>query len=192
MRMFAIRAAFFGLACLVSGMANAACIIPNTLLPGTLADASQVMANFNALNACINKGNMIEIGLAGPATTANLGAETMMGFAPFTAFTPVSSGNIFIYIQAQCSSTVAHNGWSQTLRVGTGTAPVGGAAATGSQIGLQSILTAPAATDFTSCNMGGIVPGLTVGVPIWVDESWSAVTGGTASIIRISVFVFEL
>src|SRR5690348_1019319 len=38
----------------VSGSAWANCSLPNTLTNGTNADATQVMANFNALLSCIN------------------------------------------------------------------------------------------------------------------------------------------
>lgn len=55
MRKFAVRAAFFGAACLVAGAANAVCLtLPNTLLNGVTADAALVMGNFNAIATCIN------------------------------------------------------------------------------------------------------------------------------------------
>jgi hypothetical protein len=40
--------------------------------------------------------------------------------------------------------------------------------------------------------MAGLVVNLSIGAPIWVDLSWGAVTGGTASIKRIVVMVFEI
>jgi len=39
---------------LFAGAAHAACTLPFTITPATLADAAAVMANFNALNACAN------------------------------------------------------------------------------------------------------------------------------------------
>jgi hypothetical protein len=61
----------------LAGSARANCVLPFTLLNGTLADATQVMGNFNALNTCVNSivGNQIaNTVLAGPtsggATTA--------------------------------------------------------------------------------------------------------------------------
>src|SRR5712671_2427814 len=151
------------------GSGQAACVLPNTLTAGTLASASQVMADLNALNACINKSNMSLTPKSGPFTSASL-VDVMLGLAG--TFTPVASGNIFIYVQAQCTNSVIDNAVSQTLRFGTGTAPVAGAAATGTPVGLLSSIAAAKAADFFSCNMGGIVVGLTVGTPIWIDESW--------------------
>ncbi len=170
------------------GSGQAACVLPNTLTAGTLASASQVMANFNALNACINKSNMSLTPAAGPLTTVN-GTETMIGLA--ATFTPVASGNIFIYIQAQCANTVTGDGVNQTLRFGTGTAPVFGAAITGTVVNTSSLTEANGNAVF-SCNMAGIVTGLTIATPIWIDESWAALTGGTATIVRMNVQVFEL
>lgn len=57
MRKSAVLGLFFGLSSLFLGGGNAAavpCSVPNTLLPNTLADATKVMANFNALVTCIN------------------------------------------------------------------------------------------------------------------------------------------
>ena len=39
---------------LFSGAAHAACVLPYTITPETLADATAVMANFNAVNGCVN------------------------------------------------------------------------------------------------------------------------------------------
>ncbi len=52
-RKFAALAALW--LCLSAGIANASCLVlPNTLLNGTVADASLVMGNFNAIATCIN------------------------------------------------------------------------------------------------------------------------------------------
>lgn len=77
MQKYAVRAAFFGLACLFSGAANAVCLtLPNTLLNGVVADAALVMGNFNAIATCINTpgtlfGNQTaNIVYAGPSSGA--------------------------------------------------------------------------------------------------------------------------
>lgn len=52
----------------VAGAARAACTLPYTLTNGVLADAAQVMANFNAVVACTGGGG--GGGILGPSTTA--------------------------------------------------------------------------------------------------------------------------
>ena len=60
-------------ALLLSSAASAqTCTIPNTLTNGTNADATQVMANFNALIACINSSSgTVPIGYLSGLTMAN-------------------------------------------------------------------------------------------------------------------------
>lgn len=61
--------------------AQASCPVPNTLANGNVADADQVMGNFNALSTCLNN--------AGPGGTANAvqynsGSGTLGGVGPLT------------------------------------------------------------------------------------------------------------
>jgi hypothetical protein len=49
----------------LSGAAEATCTLPFTLLNGTLADASQVMADFNAVVTCLNAAQV-----AGPGASS--------------------------------------------------------------------------------------------------------------------------
>src|SRR5882757_6705076 len=51
-----MRKFFVALICFImsTGTAVAQCTVPNTLTNGTNADATQVMANFNALLNCLN------------------------------------------------------------------------------------------------------------------------------------------
>ncbi len=62
--------------CLAAGAANATCVLPFTLVSGTLADASQVMANYNALNACINALPSTDFTTTGIISTSNTTQST--------------------------------------------------------------------------------------------------------------------
>jgi len=66
--------------------ARAACTVPNTLTNGTTADATQVMANFNALTACI---------VAGPVGSTN-SIQYNAGGGAFGALGPLTNGQLVI------------------------------------------------------------------------------------------------
>lgn len=85
------------------GTARAACTVPNTLTNGNTADATQVMANFNALLSCINgitpggSGNAVQynaagsLGGVGPLTNGQLVVGST-GAAPQAATLTAGSG----------------------------------------------------------------------------------------------------
>lgn len=69
--------------------AQAACTLPNTLTNGQAADASQVMANFNALLACVNSGG------ATPGGSTN-GVQYNAGGGSFGGVNPLTNGQLVV------------------------------------------------------------------------------------------------
>lgn len=84
-----------------AGTAMAQCTLPNTLTNGTNADATQVMANFNALATCINS-------LPGPS--GNPGFMNRLRNGTFVSWPNGISGTIST--SATGSGAIAANGWT--------------------------------------------------------------------------------
>jgi hypothetical protein len=117
-----------------AGAARATCVLPYTLLNGTLADANQVMANFNALLACINGGfgTVTSItannGLtATPNPIVGIGTIGLAAIADQTALGNVSGGSAVPIALSKTQLTTLINTFTASL---SGAVPVGGADAT--------------------------------------------------------------
>lgn len=124
----------------------------------------------------------------GPTGTNTANPGVMMGLAG--SITPAKSSRVRFVISA--SMLGGSNGSCVVgCRYGTGTAPVNGAAATGTLIsGLRTIgLTAGL---YQPVNVGGIITGLTPGTAYWFDLSIFTNAGITASPANIELTAFEL
>lgn len=123
-----------------------------------------------------------------PALTAST-TGVMMGLT--VAITPVRSGKLLILVSGDCTDSVISDGCSMQIRFGTGTAPVNGAALTGTAAGSVVKANDAAAAGRTPFNLNAIVTG-TLNVANWVDISLAAITGGNANVFDISVSLVEL
>jgi len=113
----------------------------------------------------------------------------MMGLAG--AITPATTGRILFMITGDVGNT--NNGATATIQLyeGTGTAPVNGAAITGSASGgAQKFITAAAAQK-VPFGVVALVTGLTLGTAYWFDVSLAA-SAGTSTIKDVSVTAFEI
>jgi len=77
-------AAFLYLVVAISGAFAQTCSVPNNLANGNNADATQVMANFNALLSCIN-GQSAPRGYLSGLTLSTAGSSSSFGIAPGVA-----------------------------------------------------------------------------------------------------------
>jgi len=142
---FVAASLFIFLGLCVGGIAKAqaTCTLPNTLTNGQVADATQVMANFNAVIGCIPAGTTV---LGGSAAGQTLTPGTPTYFFPagsvtFTASNVASepvptaghASKLFVYMTSAPGTgqsytfTLLHNGIASTL-----TAAVSGSATTAS------------------------------------------------------------
>lgn len=122
-------------------------------------------------------------------TTSTTGV--MMGLAG--ALTPRVTGRVKIVINGYMSESVAARGVTAQIRYGTGTAPVNGAALTGTTAGGDIKMFQTSATELFPFSCNAIVSGLTLGTAIWIDLAVARVgASGTGSVLNISITAFEL
>jgi len=126
---------------------------------------------------------------AAPAATASL---TPVMMACGASITPLLSTRIEVTISGQLANTVAADGATVGLYYGTGTAPINGAAATGTQAGISQTITSQTAAQGGGFSITAIISGLTVGQPVWLDAALAAVTGGSASIKGVTICAEEI
>lgn len=152
---------------------------------------------FNATNLYIN-GNPVNsaANAATQSTPANPTGTTdttgkMMGLAG--AITPVVTGRVKMTITGDCfNATAIADGTSIQIRTGTGTAPVNGAALTGSTQGAKVSYIAATTAEKSPFSLTVLVTGLTLGAAIWIDLAIAAITGGTATVENITIVAIEL
>jgi hypothetical protein len=106
------------------------------------------------------------------------------------AITPVRAGRIFLSI---CGNIVATNGNTATaqLSYGTGTAPVNGAAVTGTQIGAQIAQLALTGYLSTPFCLSAVITGLTITTAYWLDLALKS-SSGNVSVTQVAVSAHEV
>ncbi len=124
---------------------------------------------------------------SGPSGTTSTTA-VQMGLAG--SITPSASGKVMLIISGDLLTTNASDGAAVQISYGTGTAPSNGAAATGTTVGSDVEYNASGTeAPFTT---NAVITGLTPGTTYWIDLQVRAITGGTASVTRISTSAIEL
>lgn len=151
-----------------------------------------------ALNAGFSEepggvGATLTLSATNPTNTAST-TSVMMGFgaqATPATITPKGTSRVNVSIMGQMAQATSGDGAQIDCRWGTSAAPANGAAASGTVVGQAQAFTAVAANHGGGFSIGGIITGLTPGVPIWIDCSLKTITGGTASLTGITVEAFE-
>ena len=134
----------------------------------------------------LGAGSMATV--ASPTGTTSL-TGVMMGLAG--AFTPSTTGRLFLMISGTCSNTTATDGVSFQIRYGTGTAPANAASLTGTATGSAGSATIAATNNKEQFNLQALITGLVIGTAYWYDLSLAAVTGGTASVTAVTLTALE-
>lgn len=119
------------------------------------------------------------VGMATATPASNSGTTLkMLGLGGSSClFTPTVSGNIQVSIYTGggiSGSPVAGDGFKVEILWGTGTAPVNGAAVTGTVIGTQSKVAfpiTPTSDQPLQVTQNAVITGATPGVPIWLDAA---------------------
>lgn len=128
--------------------------------------------------------NVTQSGVTNPTGTTSL-TGVMMGLA--YTFTPTYTGNVEINISGDSvNSGPASDGALIQVRYGTGTAPVNGAAPSGTALGGNIDYISANSSERSPFYVGGTAIGLTLGTTYWFDIQLTAVGGGTATIQDVS------
>jgi len=158
----------------------------------TGAGAGNVPTNGAALSAstglCTNASSLPvscpalarTVAVAGNPGSTTSTTLVMAGFGK--TLTPARTGAVWVYFAAYCYNTTAAAQVHLQLAYGVGTAPVNGAAATGTAFGPLLYSQSTTANAAQNCSVGYEVSGLTVGTTYWFDVQFEAAIGGAANI----------
>ena len=127
---------------------------------------------------------------AAPAGTTS--ATAVMMAAGAATITPTKTGRVLMVASGQMANSTLNDGATVDLRSGTGTAPVNGAAVTGTLRGIAQTATSTVAAQRSGFCLSAVVSGLTLGTAVWVDVSLLAVTAGTATVTGVHITVTEV
>lgn len=142
--------------------------------------------------AILHTANSVLTSTSAAPTGTTSATAVMMGLGGSAAITTKTSTRILITACFQAANSTINDGITCDLRYGTGTAPVNGAAVTGTLVGIAQTRTSLVAADRGGMTLTGIVTGLTVGTAYWIDVSALAVTAGTASITGVTITAHEI
>lgn len=168
---------------------------PNTLQGGELQQAQAIDVVYDGTQFQLIRGIVpAAIGFTPGNPTGRAGTAVMMGIGSTCTITPEVSGEIQISLVGDLgTNATAGTTMVVQLRYGSGTAPVNGAAVTGTAAGsaVTLLLTSYTSGDRYPFSCVGHVSGLTVGTAYWIDISLSASGGGTGTSQNLSMTVRE-
>jgi hypothetical protein len=164
-------------------------LAPRNIFAGTLISAPTL----NATSAYNINGNAFAAATIGPSTPAGTTSLTLV-MAGLAGSITTRTGRIEICMSGVLTDNTANAGTRAQISYGTGTAPMNGVAVTGTQIGpLQaytaSTLAAAAQAPYGAC---WNVTTLTGGTTYWFDTAFSAITGGTGSLLQASMEAHDI
>lgn len=130
--------------------------------------------------------------IANPAANASL-TQAMAGIGSTLTFTPTQTGRVLISISGIIANNTASDGYTASIRYGTGAAPVNGAALTGLPGGpsIGALGNAGSAALGSPFTLVGIATGLSPGVPVWIDIAFAPLVGGTATLSSLTAALIE-
>lgn len=157
----------------------------------TIGTSGQVPISNGSALVYGNVGTSFSIPGGTPSTASLVGVHAGTGVTHALSKTT----RIMITIYGVVSNNANGCGGAVSIRYGTGAAPAGGAALTGSATGGVPYCVNPAAGPNTitfPISVSSFVTGLTIGTTYWIDAAITAVTGGTASYASLAVMVVEI
>ncbi|MDE2096644.1 MAG: hypothetical protein KGL39_05300 [Patescibacteria group bacterium] len=128
---------------------------------------------------------------ANPAATTS-STLVMMGLGGVSTITPVTSGVVMVTICGDSSNATVNDGVKTQIVVGTGTAPVNGAAIVGTAISGVVTTSGGAASALVPVCQVGLGTNLTIGSAYWIDAALAVNGGGTAALSNLTIIAYEL
>jgi hypothetical protein len=113
----------------------------------------------------------------------------MAGLA--VTYTIAKTGKLLVTVSAAIGNTVGGDGCAIRMAFGTGAAPVNGAAATGTVVGVATFAIPTTGGNNVSAALAVPITGLTLGTTYWFDLQQAAITGGTTSIQNVTHSILE-
>lgn len=122
-------------------------------------------------------------------TPAMMGLGATAGFA----YTPVATGRLLILVAGVAmNSTDPGDGTTITGKYGTGSAPANAAASTGTTFGAAQHFVASTTAGQQGFTVLGLISGLTLNTPIWIDLVLVAVSGGGSTVKDVQCVILEV
>lgn len=125
---------------------------------------------------------------ASPANTSSA-SPVMLGLGSAWTITPLLFTKVMIWVDGLVANNSGSAATPIQLAYGTGVAPVNGAAATGTTLGLQTSAFVGATTSYFSRHY--IITGLSTGTPYWFDIQFDG-GGHTGTISNVTFTAQEL
>ncbi len=144
---------------------------------------THIRDNLNALAALGFSGSTQPGSISTSSATA-----IMVGLTEY--MTPVATGRAVAVFVCTGSSTAA-NTWFIQGWYGTGTAPTGGDAVTGTAISTENRMVPSAGGLYDSIAVLGFATGLVVGTQYWFDLAFRSSGGATATVEEFTYVVLE-
>jgi len=164
---------------------------------GSVTNAN-IVANAGILLSKLQASTITQFQPANPTST-NSASLVMLGVGGTVTVTSTKTGKLLIIVSGRCKSDTAGDGVKILSRYGTGTAPINGAALTG------TAFVTPAASSVVNVqneNSGTVwLPFTIVGfldnsanlnVATWFDLAYAVVTGGNALVTELQWVFVEL
>ena len=131
--------------------------------------------------------------VAKPANPTGNSTTSLLMCGCAVAFTPAGSGIVQVVISAACTNSAVGSNNTVGARFGTGTAPINGAAVTGTRIGPSAAdYVAGDATVFTDPFTITDILTLVAGTTYWFDLCQASSAATTVTIVNISMSIIEL
>jgi hypothetical protein len=133
---------------------------------------------------------------ANPSATAST-SLVMMGLGSTVTYTPTGSGTVLVIVTGYAETNTATTVMTIGPRYGTGTAPVNGAAVTGTRFGFSTDLamrSPTAVTDNPACfGANAVISGLTAATAYWFDLALlTSSASDTAQMYTVMFSIIEL
>lgn len=128
--------------------------------------------------------------VSGPSNPTGTSSTSLVMMGLDVAFTPESTGSVWITVVGQLVNSTAGKGVQGNIKTGTGTAPVNGAANTGTSRGVSTAWSDVPSTSIPFI-LEGFATGLTLGTAYWCDLAVEAISSGTATVSGVWVYLIE-
>ena len=171
--------------------------IAATQLTGTVAAANGGAGTLSGVLKANGSGTVSAVSSATNAQTPSNPSGTtstsgvMMGLGSVCTLTPTYSGKVYVCIAGAMNQTSASQQTITKILYGTGTAPVNGAAITGTAVGNGAVVQAEGGSTLEPFSCSAIITGLTLSTAYWFDLELF-VTAGSGLVQNIGFSAFEI